>query len=327
MDFEKLSKEERFDVLTEMADMFYNRGMTQIEIAQKFHTTRFKVAKLIQDARNEKIVEIRINYSTERNKSMEKELMRVYPLRKVLVVNTENSPYLDGLRQIGKVCADYLMRLLVPRSVLGLTWGKTIQTVVGQLPQIAHNPVFAVQLTGYFPLPNPASESHSLVQAVSSAFFGRAYFLNTPLYMNNLRLRSELMAEPDVLSTLVKAKEMDVVLTGIGGYSSLPLSNPALKAYLTAKDIAAASRCIGSIYGYVLDKEGKIADVDLNGKLVAVPLEDILHTAHRIGVAYGRHKVEITAKAIQNGYVNELVTDTQTAMHLLDPSFIETAAH
>ena len=60
--------------------------------------------------------------------------------------------------------ASYLNKLLTPTSVLGVAWGKTIQTVVGQLPKIAHNPVAAVQLAGYIPLMNPASESRELVR-------------------------------------------------------------------------------------------------------------------------------------------------------------------
>ena len=53
MDFDKLSKKERYDALTEMADLYYNQGKTQVEIAEHFETTRFKVAKLLQDARAE----------------------------------------------------------------------------------------------------------------------------------------------------------------------------------------------------------------------------------------------------------------------------------
>ena len=264
MDFDKLSKEERYDTLTEMADLYYNQGKTQVEIAEYFGISRFKVAKLIQDARNEQIVEIKINYSNERNASLEKELKNAYSLAAALVVNTEYCSYIDSMNKIGAVGADYLKR------------------------------------------------------AVTAAYFGTPYFLNMPLYVNNPELRMQMMKEPDILHTLYKAREMSVVLTGIGSKSSLPLINPKFRPYITNADTLAAEECIGSIYGLVLDKTGHVADIDLNKKLIAVPLDDILSAQHRIAIASGRHKTEVVSKAMKNGYVNEIVTNTETALRLID---------
>lgn len=318
MDFDKLSKEERYDALTEMADMYYNQGNTQIEIADHFGTSRFKIAKLLQDARNEQIVEIKINFANERNKSMEQELLDRFPLKKAIVVNTQYTPYLNSLQQVGQIGASYLNKLLVPHSTLGITWGKTIQTVISRLPQIAHNPVTTVQLTGHISLSNPASESRELLRTVASSYFGSVHYLNAPLYINDAELRHKLLAEPDIFNTLCRAKEMTAVLTGIGGKSSLPMTNPIFRSYLTPKDVNAIDNCCGSIYGLVLDKSGLPANIDLNQKLMAVPFDDILHTPHRIGVAYGRHKIDIITKVIRHQYVNELITDTDTALALLE---------
>lgn len=120
MDLDKLSRKERYDALAEMADMFYNQGKTQVEIADHFETTRFKVAKLLQDARNEQIVEIKVNFSNERNKSMEQELISKYGLKKAIVFNTQYTPYIDSLKQVGQVGSTYLAQLLVPGSVIGI---------------------------------------------------------------------------------------------------------------------------------------------------------------------------------------------------------------
>lgn len=321
MDFDKLSKKERYDALADMADMFYNQGKTQLEIADYFETTRFKVAKLLQDARNEQIVEIKVNFSNERNKSMEQELIDKYHLQKAIVVNTQYTPYIDSLKQVGQVGAAYLSQLLVPDSVIGIAWGKTIHTVISQLPQIAHNPVSSVQLTGHISLPNSSSESRELVRFVASNYFGEAHYFNTPLYLQDPTLNDRLVKEPDIAKTLALAKRMSITLTGIGGRSSLPITNPIFRSYLTEKDLESAESCIGSIYGYVINQDGHIADIDLNQKLSAVPLSDILAVPHRIAVVYGRHKANITAKVIEHQYINELITDTETAVTLLESNY------
>ena len=47
-------------------------------------------------------------------------------------------------------------------------------------------------------------------------------------------------------------------------------------------------------------------------------LSDIMEVPHRIVVACGRHKTEILKKAARNGLYNELVTDSDTALHILE---------
>ena len=318
MDIDHLTEKERYDMLAEMADMYYNQGKTQSEIAKYFETNRFRVAKLIQDARNEQIVEIKINHSNERNSSLEAELMKKLPLQKAIVVNTQYSSYIDSMKQVGKAGADYLQRLLKPGTTIGLTWGKTIYSVVSQLPSVVNNPVTSVQMTGGLRTNNPATDSRELVRTVATSYNGTYHFLYAPIYVNSNETREALRREPMLRETFEKMGKMDVVLSGLGGKSSLPLSNPVFREYLTEKDRAFESSSIGSLYGYVLDQEGNSADIDLNRKLVGASLEDILKTPHRLVVACGRHKANCICKTIEKGLFNELITDSDTAFHLIE---------
>ena len=120
MDIDHLQEKERRDVMAQMADLYYNQGKTQSEIAAHFGTNRFRVARMIQEAREERIVEIRIYFSDERNKALEEELKKCLKLKDVLVVNTRRSSYIDGLAQIGEGRADYLARILEQGAYLGV---------------------------------------------------------------------------------------------------------------------------------------------------------------------------------------------------------------
>ena len=235
-----------------------------------------------------------------------------------MVVNTQYSPYIDSLRQLGKVGADYLNRILSPDSVLGVTWGKTIYSVISQIQSSTHNPVTAVQITGCLKLLNPATDSRELVRSVAAAYSGSYHYLDAPLYVTNNAVKELLHKEPLIQQTLSMTDRMTAVITGVGGRSSLPLTNPAFSPYLTESDRRHVDQCIGSVYGYILDQNGQVADLDLNRKLIAAPLESIMITPHRLAVVYGRHKAEVTCKAMENRLFNELLTDTDTALHLLE---------
>lgn len=318
MNIEHMNERERYDVLVEMADLYYKQGKTQSEIARMYETNRFRVAKLLQDALNEHIVEIHIKYSTERNKAAEQALEQRYPLQKAIVVNTQYVSQMENLSQIGKVGAGYLARLLETESVIGVTWGKTIHSVVSQLPNAVMNTVHAVQLTGDPRLPNPNFDARELARTIAARMNGAYYDLNCPLYINSPVIRQEIRQEPTIAHTLDAAKNLGVVLTGIGGPSSLPLANPVVYPYLSDSDRIAAADCIGSIYGYTLDSRGQIADIDLNRKVISVPPETIRQAPHRLVVANGRHKVKVLCMALQAGLYNELLTDSDTAMRMLE---------
>ncbi len=318
MDIDHASEKERYDMLAEMADLYYNQGKTQSEIAKHFETNRFRVAKLLQDARNEQIVEIHINYSNERNSVLETELKKKLSLQKAIVVNSQYTTYVDSLTQMGKVGAAYLAKVLKSGDVAGVTWGKTVYSVISQLPTVVGNPVKVVQLTGNSRMKNPAVDTRELVRQVAAAFYGEYYYLDMPIYVQDEAVRQGLCTEPLIRETLDRSKDMDLIISGIGGTSSLPLRNPELRPYLTKKDEEAAETCLGSLYGFVLDEKGQVADIDLNRKLVSAPLTDIMKTPHRLVVACGRHKTEILKKTARNGLYNELLTDSETAIHLLE---------
>ncbi len=318
MDIDHASEKERYDMLAEMADLYYNQGKTQSEIAKHFETNRFRVAKLLQDARNEQIVEIHINYSNERNSVLETELKKKLSLQKAIVVNSQYTTYVDSLTQMGKVGAAYLAKILKSGNVAGVTWGKTVYSVISQLPTVVGNPVKVVQLTGNSRMKNPAVDTRELVRQMAAAFYGEYYYLDMPIYVQDEAVRQGLCTEPLIRETLDRSKDMDLIISGIGGTSSLPLRNPELRPYLTKKDEEAAETCLGSLYGFVLDEKGQVADIDLNRKLVSAPLTDIMKTPHRLVVACGRHKTEILKKTARNGLYNELLTDSETAIHLLE---------
>lgn len=318
MDLEHLSEKERSDVLAEIADMYYNQGKTQSEIAVQFQSNRFRIAKLLQDARAEQIVEIRINRSNERNHAVEEALMRAFPLQRVIVVNTQFAPYVDGLMQVGKVGADYLNQLLTPGGTIGVAWGKTIYGVVSQLTSTVASAVTAVQLSGNCKRRNPATDARELVRTIAAKYNGDYYYLNAPLYVNDPAARAAMLEEPMIQETLQRTRRMDVILSGVGATSSLPFTNPMLQPYLTAQDIERSYSCIGSMYGYVLDRAGCVADLDLNRKLISAALEDVLRTPHRLVVACGRHKTEMIARSLDHRLFNELLTDNDTALYLLD---------
>lgn len=305
-------------LMSEIADLYYNQGMTQQEIARRYDCNRFKIAKMIQTAREEGIVEITIHKPSKRHMLLEQSLMDTFQLSNAIVLDTRDLSRAEATSVIGKTSAMYLEQLLTPGSTIGVTWGKTIRNVVSALDQKTQNPINAVQLCGCFHHLNSSDGSRSITHTVAMKFNGEYFYLNLPIYINDEQARNAMLREPLIENTLNLTHKMDVVLTGIGSRSSLPFNNPVLKPYISEEDWKEEPNCIGSIYGHVLDQAGRIANISLNRKIVAASLQDILTTPHKIAVATGRHKVDILTACMQNRYINELITDRATAEQLLN---------
>lgn len=262
-------------------------------------------------------MEITIHKPSKRHKLLEQDLMETFQLSNAIVLDTRDLSRAEAMSVIGKTSAKYLEQLLTPGATIGVTWGKTIRSVVSALDQKTQNPVNAVQLCGCFRHLNSSDGSRSITHTIAMRFNGEYFYMNLPIYINDEQARNAMLREPLVESTLNATRKMDVVLTGVGSRSSLPFNNPVLQPYITETDRKEEANCLGSIYGHVLDRDGRIANISLNHKIVAASLQDILTTPHKIAVATGRHKVDILIACMQNRYINELITDRATAEQIL----------
>ena len=304
-------------LMAEIADLYYNQGLTQQEIAGRFDCNRFKIAKMIQSARDEGIVEITVHKPNNRHRQLEQTLMDKFSLRQAIVLDVRDLSRAESMPTLGKAAAVYLETLLTPGSTIGVTWGKSVRSVVAALEQKSQNPVNALQLCGCFHHLNTADGSRSITHDIAVKLNGEHFCLNLPMYINDAHARSAMLREPLIESTLKRSRTMQVVLTGIGSTSSLPFGNPVLKPYIDETDLKKEADCIGSIYGRVIDKDGQIADLGLNQKLVSANLQDILAAPHRLAVAAGRHKTDILIACMKQHYLNELITDRTTAEQIL----------
>ena len=111
-------------LMSEIADLYYNQGMTQQEIARRYDCNRFKIAKMIQTAREEGIVEITIHKPSKRHMLLEQSLMDTFQLSNAIVLDTRDLSRAEATSVIGKTSAMYLEQLLTPGSTIGVTWGK-----------------------------------------------------------------------------------------------------------------------------------------------------------------------------------------------------------
>ncbi|WP_143316795.1 helix-turn-helix domain-containing protein, partial [Clostridium sp. HBUAS56017] len=60
-DYDNLNENEKLFLLSEVASLYYNHNMTQSEIANRIFTSRSKISRLLKEAKDKGVVQIKIN--------------------------------------------------------------------------------------------------------------------------------------------------------------------------------------------------------------------------------------------------------------------------
>lgn len=307
-------------LLYKVAKAYYDDGLTQQQIGERFGLSRVKVSRLLRSAREEKIVQITIAPPQSSNGEIEQQLERKYGLKEALVVTP--SAYAPSIlvSELGPVAAACLTRgLQAHEIVVAVSWGTAVLAVVDALPPSSLPDVRVVQLIGGLGKLEARTHGADLVQRLARTLGGKPRLLHAPGIVKDKTVRDALVMDPQVADTLELAGRADVALVGLG--TCAPGSTLLASAdTVTAAEVEElqALGVVGDIALQFFDHEGRKVSHPIHERIVGTSLETIKAIPRVIGVAGGKEKVAVIRAALCGSLINVLVTDDQTALHLLD---------
>ncbi|ENZ03038.1 hypothetical protein HMPREF1092_00224 [Clostridium thermobutyricum] len=313
-DYEKMNQTEKQDFLAKLSSMYYDKSMTQSEIANELETTRFKVSKYLQEARDKGVVEININYPRQRLKTLEKELVQKFELKDAIIIDNQTLPYDEIIYALGKFGAEYLQKIIVENDTVGVLWGKTISNVIKHMKPTNKMPITVVQLVGSAAKDNLLIDSPELIRRLANVYSGKYKYLYAPLYMDNDYARKSFLQEPVINDLIFSASKSKIALTGVGTVNAV-FASSLWKDYLD--DDINRRNAVGCMYGHVYDIYGNITESSINQKVIGVDINIIKNIEYRIGVSSGKLKAEAILGALNGNFINVLITDAETATKVL----------
>ncbi|GAB6902111.1 sugar-binding transcriptional regulator [Kineosporia succinea] len=307
------------DLLLRCAQLYYEADNTQQEIAKKLHLTRWKVGRLLAEARESGLVRIEIVHPAARQKAEEQALCERFGLRGAAVV-PENAAgdEQELLSAVGRSAAQFLSDLSPVPKLLGVSWGRTMDAVARWMTPGWANGVHVVQLNGSMRVSRTPNGAPELAARIASAGAGRVSLLPVPAIVDEPTTRQALEQDSSVSGVLDLASHAGVVIFGLGalGVDSVLVES----GYLSADDISGlgAAGAVGDALGRFITADGSLADPSLDERTLGVDL-DVLTSIHtRIAVAAGPRKHQVVRAALRRGLCTALVTDAGTAKFLLE---------
>lgn len=312
--------------LIKVAELYYRDGLSQQEIAQKLHTSRTSISRALIQARNEGCVQIRIQYPEQSNLGLERELEEKYGLTEALVAVPAYDQSSD--QEVAFQAVDYTLRVLKKNMVLGMTWGRAMHGFVEQLAQDERLRSLSfrnVKIVPFLGTPgitqidswDATTYSNTLATKVGNLLHCASYNLSAPMYVDGEKEKELIEGIDEISKVLRMAETADMALIGIG---SMQKDSSIIKAGIRTEEEykeLIQKGAVGEIVGRIYDKNGQTVDEDLQRKMIGISLDKIAKIPVRVGISYGKDKIEAIKGAIAGGLVNVLVTDVPTAELLL----------
>jgi DNA-binding transcriptional regulator LsrR (DeoR family) len=312
-------------LLHKVARAYYDDGLTQQQIGERFGLSRVKVSRLLRNAREEKVVQITIAPPPSSNAEIEQKLERRYGLGEALVVTPSSYTPQVLVGELGPVAAACLTRGLQGSEVVAVSWGTAVLSVVDALQPASLPEVRVVQLIGGLGELEARTHGADLVRRMAQTLGARPRLIHAPGIVKDRVVRDALVLDPQVADTLELAGQADVALVGLGvlAPNSTLLANAKT---LTAAEVEELRTCgvAGDIALQFFDGDGHRVGHPIHERTVGTSLETIKGIRRIIGVAGGPEKVAVIRAALRGSLINVLVTDDQTAGQLLDGDRTET---
>ncbi|WP_300059217.1 sugar-binding transcriptional regulator [uncultured Roseobacter sp.] len=311
-------------LLANVALLYYGEGLTQNDIASRIDVARTTVVNLLKEAREEGVVDIRVDGKSLASSTASLRLRDKYGLEEVYIASTlneakPNSPE-EVMRQLGRVGSTALSETIQQGDRLGIAWGLPVQAVADQMLVTETPGVEVYQMIGSLISDFvPASEKCSI--DIATKLGAPCYTLHAPALASTVEVAAILEAEPTIKAQLAALKTLDTAVVSIGDVTdTTPM---ALSGMVTRQELARArsAGAVGILCCRYIDRNGDLLSLPPDDRIIAARLDDIRRARRRLMVVGGDSRVEATRAAIKGGYVTHLCTDKSLAeMLLTDPS-------
>lgn len=309
---------ERLERLAEIASLYYEESLPQNEIASRTGYSRSMISKMLTEARQQGLVEIRVRHQVGRRIDLENELGKLLDLKIVRVAMRGASDHPEMLRRLGTVAARLVEELVCDDMNIGVSWGTAVYETVNALRSGTHSGVHVAQMIGSLGTPDPQIDGPELARRMARTLVGNYTTLPVPLFVDSEVTRQALTSEKQIQRVIEQFSKIELALVGVGTIE--PEQASLLRAgYLTVVQLDELRRAgtVGDVCAIHFDIYGKLIDIPLTRHIVGIDAATLTAVPLKIGVAGGQSKVRPIIGASRAKLINVLVTDELAASSIL----------
>lgn len=294
-----------------IARRYYLEGRTRVEIAEEFGLSRFKVARMLEEALETGMVEITIHDPGSIDVELSTALQRKYSLQHAYAVAAESKNTADRVEEVAKAMAELLQSILRDGDVIGVDCGRTMTRIAPHLTELPKCDV--VQLTGL--AGGLTSNGADLTRRISEVTGGKSWPLYAPYVVADARTVASLASTPQIEDAFANQSRVTCALVSVGGWSP-----EASQVYTSLSEDEATSLYRAGVRaetcGLLLDADGQRMDA-LDERRMGISEQGLRAIPTVVAICAGPAKIEATKAVLRSGLISAIVTDTEIATAVL----------
>ncbi|MCI8581740.1 MAG: sugar-binding transcriptional regulator [Dorea sp.] len=296
--------------------LYYKDNLTQQQIAQQLNVSRMKVSRLIQQAKDEGVVRITIDYSGT-YPELEKELRDKYRLKDVVVIDTTVG--VSAKEQVASAAAFYLENYVRKKSVVAVGWGTTMKMVPDYIHQMESQELTFSPIIGGQGQRELDMHATTIASNFAKKTGGRALSLIAPALVENGEEKQILMKN-ELLHSVVET-------TANAQYAIFSLGNPQVinssiskSGYFIDEDLAQLERedavcdLVSTVF---LNRNSRECCRSITDRCIGITGRQLKEIPNKICVVEGEEKKESVKAALDGGYIDILIVDQVIAEYLI----------
>lgn len=306
--------------LVEIARLYYEKKLTQQEIALKMGTSRMAISRAINKCHLEGIVEVKINYENS-YVVLEEEVIKKYKLKKVKIVPSDTDKEISN-KFLREGAAKVLRQYIYNNQAIGIGWGNTLHElhryVSESYNEFYPNTVFVPLLGGYGKT-NLKVNANNIASSLAECFKSESLMLHAPAIVDNKDLKISLCSDRHIQEVFKHYEHLDLAVIGIGSpsYKEATVYQSGYFSYGDIKELQDNNIQCDMVSSIYIDGKGKEHPLELLERTIGISGEAFKKIPLVVAVAGGNKKHMAIKLALESSYIDILVTDENTARSLL----------
>lgn len=299
------------ELLARISSEYYLENRSKVEIGSSYGISRFQVARLLTEALEKGIVEIKVNFPSRVSAADIRRIEQFLGIGEVVVADT-NGDVIQARGILARAAAVEISRQAPAGGTMGISWSRTLDVasrLVRELPRCD-----VVQLAGALPTEGE-SNPLELIQRLGHASGGLTWPLWAPLVVEDPTTAAGLRRQPEIAGALAKADSLDLAVVAIGAWKP-GTSTIWDRADAQVRQDAVEAGAVGECSGRLLNANGVAVESGLDEQIIAVTIKQLQRTPKVIAVAQGEARAEAVLAVAKAGFVTTLIMDTPLAQAL-----------
>lgn len=307
------------DDIAQAAWLYYVGNLSQQEVSARLGISRFKVLRMLADARERGLVRIAVEHRTSRTLELADQLVSCFDLQEAQVapIGVDADDEELARNAVAILASGYLNRIAgtdTPLTV-GLGWGRTLSAMADNVTGVRNSGLTFVSLMGSVTYASHTAPGDVCVRLADQTG-GRAILMPAPFVTDSAEACAGIISQRLVHEAMEIARRADHALMSVGECRE--------GAILFDSDIFTAEQIqqlrdadvVGDCCGVFYKADGTVADIELNRCTPCVQPADMAKM-ETVLLAAGSGKLAATLAVLRAGFVKRLLVDERLAVALV----------